>query len=221
MSGSFSRRSENLRCLGVMLCAAALLATGCRRGPRNFENENDELRRQVVEMTEEIDGLRLERDEAVAKLAEVERMRSWDGEELSEAVRLALPRCAGIEFGLLSGAGDADNLPGFDVLDIYIVPRDGRGRFVQIVGTLEVRADLLPGISEEARFLGSARLGPDELREAYRSGLMGTHYTVRMPLDPVIDEKAGSIALSAELTDALTGRVHAARKVVPVPDRWE
>lgn len=203
----------------AIVCAALALA-GCRSGPKNFDNENDDLRRKNLELNQQVESLTRQRDETLAKLAEAQRMASWDGQDLAASVRQALPRCAAIEFGILSGPADTDNLPGFDAVDIYIVPRDGMGRFVQIVGSVDIRVDLLPGLSEEPLRLGSMTLGPEQLRAAYRSGFIGTHYTARITPAQPIDPGSGSIAMSIEFVDALTGVVHQARRVIEVPSQW-
>jgi len=233
--------------LALTICASWLAGlAACHRGPRNFDNENDTLRRENLRLTDALQQVTGERDEAQAKLAEAQRVLNWDDQELRSAIRQAIPRCVRLEIGMLSGAVDTDLTPGFDAVDIYLIPRDGRGRFVQIVGTLDVRADYLPGGSGESRLIAHQTLDPQALREAYRSSLMGTHYAIRLTFDKPIQpplstvdsvtadessgvgavegmeggmsrELSGGIAISAEFSDALTGKRLTVRKVVDLP----
>lgn len=178
-------------------------------------SEADELRQRLEEARRELASVRAERDEALATLAEAERVRLATGGELSAEVAAALPRCAGVEIDRLSGP-----TPAFDAVEVYVRPFDGRRRFVQVVGRLRVRADAVPSAWSESamppRMLGQAELGPGELREAYRSSVMGTHYAVRVPVEAGAWPTEGSVAVSVELLDALSGRVHRAESLIGV-----
>ena len=57
------------------------------------------------------------------------------------------------------------------------------------------------------RVLGTVTLTPGELREAYRSSFMGTHYVVTVPvvLPHTPQAAAGTLVLRATLDDAATG----------------
>lgn len=175
---------------------------------------NDALRSQVLALEDKVRALEAERDELKAKLSEEQRVRAG---ALSEEVVAAIPRCAGIDFGSLSGFEPADPAKPPTMVVAYIDPRDGRGRFVQMVGTLKVAAMLAPpaGQSGEPRQLGAVTLTPARLRDAYRSGITGTHYTVEIPLSEADSAKArdGELLLTAEFLDAITGRAHQAKWV--------
>lgn len=194
-----------------LLLAAAVLA-GCRA--KGTFTEADELRRQLDEARSQIAVISAERDEARSKLAEMDRVRLATGDLAADAFA-ALPRCAGIEIDFLSGLRSefaADG--GFDIADISIVPFDGRRRFVQVVGTIRASVDLLPepGAAADPARRGSVTLGPADLREAYRAGLTGTHYTLRVPLSPPLSPGPGSAVVTVEFLDALSGSVHRASR---------
>lgn len=191
---------------------ALLAALPACSGPKNFHNENDDLRRRVLELTTENTALRSERDELALKLQEADRVRLSGSGDLAADAAAALPRCIEIEIGALSGPVRPRGSTLYDAVDVYVRPLDGRQRFVQAVGRLIVRADLLPapGDSAAPTELARADLGPSELREAYRSGITGTHYSIRMPISPPRELARGSVALSVEFHDALTGAVHSA-----------
>ncbi|MBL8746137.1 MAG: hypothetical protein JNK58_07255 [Phycisphaerae bacterium] len=203
--------------LCLLLVAAA--AGGCTAKGR--WSETDALREQLADAERRITTLTAERDEARAIIAEADRVRLGTG-ELSAEAAAALPRVATLTIDPLSGLTDAnpDDSTPFDAVEVYLKPADGRGRFVQIVGSVSVRADLLPrtGMSNDAspRTLASATFGPAELREAYRSTFLSTHYTLRMPLPDTRDLAANNLAISVEFLDALSGRVHRAERVLTV-----
>lgn len=197
-----------------VVTALAALALGACAGPRNFENENDRLRRELLEARAEIDRLQ----EAEARLAaalEAERTAQARRAPSEQALAL-MPRAERLTIGRLSGP-----VPSRDAVDLYITPLDDRARFVQVAGTLTVRIDLVPPASSaapaEPRLLASRTLTPAELREAYRSGLTGTHYTVSVPLDRALASAEGTLSASVRLDDLVTGERHEASAQWPVP----
>jgi hypothetical protein len=61
---------------------------------------------------------------------------------------------------------------------VFIQPRDGRDRFLQIVGELKVVIADPSGAT-----LATRRLSAIEVRDAYREGPFGAHYLVEFHLD--------------------------------------
>ena len=216
----------NTRIHRTIVCAPAVTAAGllsfavgaCNSahvgGASAPAAANDALRSQVLALEDKVRALEAERDELKAKLSEEQRVRAG---ALSEEVVAAIPRCAGIDIGSLSGFEPADPAKPPTMVVAYIDPHDGRGRFVQMVGTLKVAATLTPpaGQQGEPRQLGAITLTPARLRDAYRSGVTGTHYTVEIPLSEADAAKAreGELLVTAEFLDAITGRAHQARWV--------
>jgi hypothetical protein len=92
---------------------------------------------------------------------------------------------------------------------MYLTTVDGRGRFTQLVGSVEISVFRLP-MSAEPSTIGTLSAGPLQLRDAYRHSLMSTHYTFEVPLTlPPTD--AGSaehdtIFVRAAYTHGYTGR---------------
>lgn len=219
------------------LLSASVFA-GCRAKPKDFDNENDTLRRQVVDLESQVQALSAERGELQAKLAEIlrERDAAVDSGQPGAEVVESLPRCAGIEFSRYTGLADRDGIPGPEAIDIYLRPFDGRQRFVQVAGRLSITATLVPpgtateplgagkgsaGSSVAAspgtaapRTLAKLDLGPREIREAYRSGPLGTHYTVSLPLDPANQPLNGVVVVYVTFTDAISGLAHEATQVL-------
>lgn len=200
---------RHLACL-LGACGVGVYCAGCSSGPKNFENENDRLRRRTVELEAQVRDLAATNAELTVKVHELASRRPGD-ERLAPEVIEALPRCVVLEIGGLSGLADTDGIPGLDAADFYIRALDGRRRFTQVSGWMTVRVSLLPnaergGASDGTPLLlGSARLTPTELREAYSSSFTGTHYSIRVPLKAPNRPLAGVVTLAATLEDGVTG----------------
>lgn len=209
-------RKFRVWCAMGAVCASA----ACSSGPKNFENENDLLRRRVLDMERQIADLTALNEELAVKVRAAAARSPSDG-VVAEALE-ALPRCVKIEIGALSGLVDTDGVAGFDAVDVYVRPLDGRGRFTQVSGWLAVNASLLPiGTSgaptaEGPRLIASARFSPIELREAYRSSFTGTHYSVRIPLEAPNQRLAGALSITVTLEDGVSGEVRTATQASEV-----
>jgi hypothetical protein len=182
------------------------VAAGCTLRPR--EGGDDSARLRVVELEQEND--RLSR-----RLRELEAQLSADDAALSavpEEIRIATPHVAEVEIGRLSHMADLDDDGTPDMLRVYVAPRDGLGRFVQAVGELAVSA-ILPQGDRPAATVGLCTLSPLALRQAYRSGIGGTHYTIECPLDwkGLTPQR---VLVAASFTDAVTGRRLQAERAV-------
>jgi len=193
----------------LALCAAAAFASaGCRS---NFSTPDDELRAQVLDLTRENDRLRDRNAELEADLAAARRAPG----DVTAETHAATPRIARIELSRLSHATDEDADGSADTLTMYVVPRDGRGRFVQMVGTLAINVSILPA-DADARTLERITLTPADLRNAYRSGLTGTHYTVDIPITPPSAATVLDVRVTYE--DGHTGLEHTAHREIDL--RW-
>lgn len=226
--------------LAAVVAACAFGLGACRAKPKNFDNENDALRRRVMELERENARILAERNELQAAVNELTRTLEAATGEASADVIASVPRCAGIKLDMLSGLVDKDGVQGAEAADVYIRPFDGRQRFVQVAGTLTVEILHLPDLNKSGgdrasdsdrpdpstvdagdanvTRLGIVTLGPRELREAYRSSPLGTHYSVRVELSPKNEILTGGIAgaglvlARAQFTDAVTGLTHHASK---------
>lgn len=195
----------------LLAVAAAAALAACSQGPHNFENENDRLRRQVLELEEEVESLRAQRGELRSKLAEADRA---PGEVLPEALA-ALPRVAGINLDRLSGPDDTDSNGSPDRIVVYVKPYDARQRFLQVAGELTIEAFALPpGTGEEPQRIVTLTLSPEELRDAYRYDFTGQYYSAAIPLENTDLSPDASILLRAAFADALSGQTHTAERIV-------
>lgn len=201
------------------LTLALLLATlaGCRtRLGGGDAAEVSSLAKRVTELEREVQLQTLRADEAEAKLAANPR--------ISDPITRATPVLAGIEIDRLSGPTPADAAS----FPVFIRTLDGRGRFIQVVGQLEVEAFVASDATNAPPVrVGSATLGPLDVREAYRSGVMGTHYRVEIAADPQFLSaptfRGGlsryDLRIVARFDDALTSRRHEATATIGARDR--
>ena len=63
---------------------------------------------------------------------------------------------------------------------------------------------------------GSVTVAPKALRDCYRSGFMGTHYTVELPIEWGGVEAARGLSVSGEFVDGATGKRYPFLGTVPV-----
>ena len=76
---------------------------------------------------------------------------------------------------------------------------------MQLVGELSVHAAVLPA-DGDAITLGRVRLGPLELRDAYRSTFLGTHYTVDVPITIALGATQTQCTVKVVFVDGHNGR---------------
>lgn len=205
--------------VGVVALLGTFALPACS-SKKSFENENDDLRRRVATLENEVAAARARAVEAESKLAEFARAR--ESTDQGQALE-ALPRCAGISIGRFSGFVRPDTGDRANAIDVYVKPFDGRQRFVQVAGSLRVEALLLPeklgaeSTDTAGRRLALAELTPDQVREAYRSSPLGTHYYVRLELPSDAGSLKGTLVLRAELREPIAGQVHRVETIVSTP----
>ncbi len=193
----------------LVLAIALAAPLGCQ-GRTLAPNAADGLRAELIERTRERDASRAKVAELETKVAELSVAR--DAKLDPEAVE-AMPALAGVALSSLSTARLID--PNHAALALVLEPRDGLGRFMQFTGTVRASvAVLIPGRAPLPA--GSTTIAPKTLRDAYRSGLMGTHYTIEIPLTWEGAEPARSVSISVEFTDALTGKAYPCQGTIPV-----
>ena len=198
---------------------AVALLPGCADRVGGFKNERDRLAYELHQTQQALDAVRRERTELRAKLRELATtLDATSGEAAADVVE-AMPRAAELEFERLTSLVDRDDRPGYESIDVYLRPLDGRGRFVQAAGTLRVQASLLPSDARGERTLLVERtLGPREIRNAYRSTLLSVHYSIPLvldeplPIDRLDRPGNGELLVIARFDDAITGLTHTATR---------
>lgn len=203
----------------ALLSAFAL--TGCNSGKR-IAKANDNLRIEREQLKEQVTALENENAELHVKIAEL--LQSTDS-ELSEDVLAAMPRVASIELTRYcsiwteGGASEAR---------FFVVPRDGRGRFVHAVGEIglsvsefqtmdqlldspEAQSSRALAINDIIKGYGTQRLTSHEVRDAYITGLSGSGYMFQLPLN---ETPNSDVVFTIAFKDAVTGVVHTTERIV-------
>jgi hypothetical protein len=184
-------------------------ATGCSsRG--TFANENDVLRRKVLELEGQVKDLERRNAELQAEVFAA----AAAPQSIPPEIRENTPHVAELKISRLSHARDEDGDGVMDLVALYIEPRDGRGRFTQLVGPLSVNAAVLPAQSS-ASTIGTATFSPAQVRDAYRSGLTGLYYVINVPIElNAPSSNASTCTVRAVYTDGYTGQEHAAERAI-------
>lgn len=190
----------------VLMLAATVLLPGCRH---NFANENDTLRARVVDLESQVDQLNRRNAELEAQV----RSDAGAPTTLPEDIRLNTPHVAELAIDKLSFARDTNKDGRADLLTVYLKPADGLGRFVQMVGSINVVAAIVP-VKGEPVSIGRKSFTPSEVREAYRSGITGTHYTIEVPINVASEFNDESCLVKVEFHDGLTGRTMTAERTI-------
>ncbi|MEX2673624.1 MAG: hypothetical protein WD294_16110 [Phycisphaeraceae bacterium] len=202
-----------IRSITMLLLFALLTSSlvGCMRGPRNFENENDRLRRVNLELRDTVAELQ-QRTTSLERALEIERNRP-DAANLPEGVQP--PMVTGIQLGRFSGGIDTDGDGTDDAVRLYLNTLDARNRFLPAVGTAQVTVAAVPP-GEEAVTVATAEFDADEFEQAYRSGIAGTHYTLVVPVTQSVPENVERVTVRVRFNDLLTGAQHETETTV----RW-
>jgi cell division protein FtsB len=214
--------SRRVAATALTLSAAAIaiaVVTACSRTAGGFENDKERLRYDLEQTQAALEQVRRERTELRAKLRELSsRLDAASGDAAADVID-AMPRAASLDFERLTSLVDRDGQPGFESVDVYLRPLDGRGRFVQVAGHMRVQAFLQPADAAGERELIAERvLAPADLRDAYRSTLLSVHYAVPLvferPLAESIADRRGNgaVLLIARFDDAVTGLAHTATR---------
>jgi len=210
MGGVVRRTPALRRGLSTLLLLPSLALAGCF-GPKNFENENDTLRREKLELTQQTESL----ERQVASLeGQVAALREQLAGPDTPVPGADPPVVARIEIDALSGLTDSDGEPGNDVLRVYVKPYDQRRRFHAAAGKAVVQAVAIEP-DQPPRLLMEKTYGPGAFDDAYRSGFLGTHFTLDLSLpDGGLPDGVEELTVKVTFTDAVTGREHTAERGV-------
>lgn len=196
------------RCMAALMLVSGLAQFGCSNAGRTA---NARLRTQVHQLEQHLEAAKLH-------VAELESQRVIAGSahpSISVELEANTPRVAAISLSPFSGMRRAE--AGRSEVELYVSSVDGRGRSLQMVGTLEAVIMHLP-VNSPPRVLGRASLSLSEVRDAWRSGLGGVSYLISVPLQGSVPDsslharvvyKDGQTGIehetSADLRSAVTG----------------
>jgi hypothetical protein len=216
------------RCLLWALVTLLALGSvgGCRAlGVRNFANENDRLRRENLELTNRVKELQRQFEQAreqVRRLTrrledpdQADRRPSIDPDLVPTLTDLRIDDYSGWYAPAQSQAGDVEQPL---TLKLYLRPLDQKGRLLPSVGRLTVQLVSIEP-DRQPREVLKRTFSPVEFDEAYRSGLLGTHYAFDMACPPLGEwpEDAKQITLRVTFETPLDGQTLAAQKSLPWP----
>ncbi|MBX3355798.1 MAG: hypothetical protein KF724_08875 [Phycisphaeraceae bacterium] len=198
-----------------MALALAVAALGCDRAKILNPSPGDALRAENLQLRDEVQRLTQQTRELETRLEESRRSASASGQTaVPSAARMldpeedaALPRLASVQIEgtsevILGGSGGGQ-VPA--TLRLRILPLDGRGRFMQIVGRLTVSAACVRAGSAPEEVM-RAVIGPGAIRDGWRSSFMGTGYAFEIPLQLSGSLRECPLTISIRFDDALSGR---------------
>jgi len=184
----------------VLLIVLGVIAVGCSTPNK----PNIELRRQNQQLRDEIDALKRQHEADAAVVRGLES-RATTVPVLPQTQIDKLFTVAGLKFGRLTGA-DAKELK------VYLVPTDASGQQIKAAGSFVVDAfDLAAG--ENVRVAHCEHSLDQAAKNWYGQAMLYT-YVLECPWQT--PPKHPEITIRVQFTDALTGRVFQAQKVLQV-----
>jgi hypothetical protein len=186
------------RCMAAMVLVSGLFQFGCSNAGRQASAR---LRTQVHQLEQHLEASKLHVAELESQLVTTGSAQPSVNVELEANT----PQVAAIGLSPFSGMrrSEADR----SEVELYVSSVDGRGRSLQMVGTLEAVIMHLP-VNNEPRVLGRTSLGLSEVRDAWRSGLGGVSYLITVPLQGSVP--ASSLHARVVYKDGRTGVEHEA-----------
>lgn len=172
--------SGAFRCLAAVLVVSGLVQSGCGNSGRQA---NSRLRTQVHELEQNLDQAKLQIAELESQLASA----SASSDRTTMELEANTPRVAAIGLSPFSGMQRTEE--DRTEVELYVSSVDGRGRSVQMVGTLEAVVMHLP-TSGSPRVLGRAHLDLSAVRDAWRSGFGGVSYLIPVQLEAPVPASA-------------------------------
>lgn len=204
-------RTPSILALTMLTLTAGIV--GCSSGPRNFVNENDRLRRENLELRETVADLE-QRTQSLEQAVAIERSRS-DSPLADLPPSIDPPMVTRIHLGRFSGGIDTDGDRADDAVRLYLNTLDARDRFVPAVGRVQVTVAAVPA-GEDAITVARAEFDAEQVQQAYRSGLAGTHYTLVVPVEEAVPPELDTVVARVRFEDLLTGAEHETEATV----RW-
>lgn len=177
----------------VLVLSAALSA--CHVGPRNYENENDRLRAEVLDLTTQIRDLRAQVEALDNALTAAEQRR-----DPTLPAGVHRPQLAALVVARASCIILEQNQP---TARLYLRTLDARQRFTQTLAEAQLTITATrPGA--QAVTLATHTFDATQFDAAYRSSVAGTHYTLLCGLKR-LPESVETVTASLAVRDLETG----------------
>ncbi len=194
------------------LVVVLLVAQGCHEARVLTPTGADGLRAQVRDLSERVESLSATNAQLSAQLAACAK-GAQDRTGISPEAVEATPRLVSVRIGSVSHFEAGPSTASGCVASIYLEPQDGLGRFLQLVGTLEVAVFDLSATGA-SRALATATFTPLQVRDAFRGGITGSHYTIELPLSTQAWNCGGSVTVRISFVDGLTGATLTAQREI-------
>lgn len=158
---------------GVIIVAIATIFSlgGCNPVALT-PNQNDALRRQVRDLEEQVNAAKAKQVELEQQLAQSVKSAE-EKSSIDPAILAATPHVAMVQIESSSGflASKVGVEPAGCTARIYLEPSDGLGRFLQIVGSVQISVFELKA-GGKSQTLGKAEFSPSQVRDAWRGGVL-------------------------------------------------
>lgn len=181
--------------------ASVFIMAGCSSGPRDFTNENDRLRKENLELEQEITKLQTSLD---ARLGEIQALRSKYETDPSRVPGAEPPVLSRIEFDRYTSAVDTNNDGRDDTIRVYLDTFDQNNRFLPISGRAVLQAAVIRE-GQEPYLIVNNTYDAKQVTDAYRSGMLGTHYSFESPLPSDLAADVDEVTVKMTVTDGATG----------------
>jgi hypothetical protein len=209
------QRHQSVSAPALFAWLVCLCVCGCT-GTARVSAESARLRDEIVGLKDYVAQLERRNRELEMEL----KRAAKSPDSLPEDVLANLPQVTELAISRLSFARDSDDDGVADVLTLYIVPADGRGRFIQLTGEIFARAMSLP-TQGEPRVISDVTLTPSQVRDAYRSSITGLHYTVDLPLSESQPDSSAAkereVFARVQYRDGVTGQTFSADRKISLP----
>ena len=213
------REQISVGAVAVAVAGALLALVGCSNATMLKPTDSDALRVQVRDLKVQVEEL-TQVNAQLELQVKAAAQSAQAGSGISPEAALATPKLVQIRVGSPSHY-EKDAAGGRCLATLYLEPQDGLGRFLQVVGTLDVSIFELSATGS-SRTLGSASFDPVEVRDAWRGGVLGSHYTFEVPIGGDGWNCTGSVTARLAFVDAQTGKtLSAQRELVEVRPRVE
>lgn len=205
--GRLSRRMGLCVVCGMMM----LSLSACGSSNQRVSTENDNLRRDNMQLKREIDRLHASVKAQADKLQALESSTTPPADPNAE-----IPQVTFVKFGRYSTALDQDSDGHDDIIRLYVLTLDQSKRFIPVAGHAVVQVDHIVA-GQNPVTLAKRDFDAKAIDDAYRSNITGTHYTLDIPLpkgDALKDVQQVTVTL--QITDLQVGTKLHEQIVLPV-----
>lgn len=188
--------------LAMLMMLGGCSASGRIGGSTSEDEVIEELRKENAQLEAEVTSLQEKID---LRLAEIEALKAKDGRTAASPQGDAdLPRLAVIRFDRYSGAIDTNDDGVDDTLRMWVLTFDQHERFLPTTGKAVLQAVAIRA-EQDAKVVADNTWDAATFDKTYRSGFMGTHYRLDLPLPADLDPSLDALTVKLTFTDAATG----------------